>query len=189
MYVVHAEHSSPYVQSGTIRENLDPFAEHDDATLNDALRSAGIYGLDVTPGLDATPDSSSSDATRPTESTAHERITLDSQVSSSGSNFSVGQRQIIALARALVRRSKVLVLDEATAGIGQFINPPRILKPRLTNFYCSVVDYETDAAIQKTLRTEFGKDTTFITIAHRLQTIMDYDKIVSGFVFFLLRLS
>ena len=46
--------------------------------------------------------------------------------------------------------------------------------------YHGFEDYETDAAIQKTLRTEFGKDTTFITIAHRLQTIMDYDKIVSN---------
>ena len=66
-----------------------------------------------------------------------------------------GQRQILALARALVRRSKVIILDEATAS----------------------VDHATDERIQHVLRSEF-KDSTLITIAHRLRTIMDYDKIL-----------
>ncbi|MEI4889632.1 hypothetical protein Q8G85_26925, partial [Klebsiella pneumoniae] len=64
--------------------------------------------------------------------------------------------QILALARAIVRGSKLLILDEAT----------------------SAIDYETDSVIQKSLRTELGSDVTLLTVAHRLQTIMDSDKIL-----------
>ncbi|KZS96558.1 P-loop containing nucleoside triphosphate hydrolase protein, partial [Sistotremastrum niveocremeum HHB9708] len=125
----------PELLSGTLRENLDPFQEHDDAVLNDALRAAGF----VTVG----------------EEEEEGGITLDTEVASGGSNFSQGQRQIVAIARAILRRSKVVILDEATAAI----------------------DYETDHAIQESLRTEF-KDATVITVAHRLQTIMASDKIM-----------
>ena len=126
----------PEMLSGTLRENLDPFGEHDDATLNSALQSPGLTAL---------------------QSDDNEgRITLDTPIAASGGNLSVGQRQILALTRALVRGSKLLILDEATSSI----------------------DYATDAIIQKSLRNELGGDVTLLTVAHRLQTIMVADKVM-----------
>lgn len=125
----------PELLSGTLRQNLDPFDQHDDATLNNALRSAGLFSIqdDLDDG----------------------RLTLDSAIAGGGSNLSVGQRQIIALARAMVRGSKLLILDEAT----------------------SAIDYKTDTVIQTSLRYEM-RNVTQLIIAHRLQTIMDADKIM-----------
>ncbi|KAJ7267338.1 hypothetical protein C8J57DRAFT_1435960 [Mycena rebaudengoi] len=121
----------PELLSGTLRHNVDPFGQYDDATLNSALRASGLFSLQ------------------------HEmedgQLTLDSAISSGGSNLSVGQRQILALARAIVRDSKLLILDE---------------------------DYKTDAVIQTSLRNELKSDVTVMTVAHRLQTILDSDKIM-----------
>ncbi|KAJ7581129.1 P-loop containing nucleoside triphosphate hydrolase protein [Mycena floridula] len=126
----------PELLAGSLRYNLDPFELYDDLTLNNSLRAAGLFSLQAESG--------------------EERITLDSKISAGGANLSIGERQILALARALVRGSKLLILDEAT----------------------SAIDYKTDAIIQKSLRTELRDDVTVITIAHRLQTIMDADKIL-----------
>ncbi|KAH8196838.1 hypothetical protein TruAng_009008 [Truncatella angustata] len=127
----------PTLFRGTIRSNLDPFSEHADLDLWSALRQA-----------DLVPHDASIDDKDPS------RVNLDTTVEEDGLNFSLGQRQLMALARALVRGSQIIVCDEAT----------------------SSVDMETDDKIQNTIATGFrGK--TLLCIAHRLRTIVGYDRI------------
>jgi ABC-type multidrug transport system fused ATPase/permease subunit len=141
--------------SGTLRSNLDPFGEHDDARLWDALRRSYLVddtkrisrGMSEVDGEEERPGTGASTPNAP-------RFTLDSTIEEEGSNLSIGQRSLVSLARALVKDSKVLILDEATAS----------------------VDYETDRKIQETIADEF-RDRTILCIAHRLRTIIAYDRI------------
>ncbi|KAJ3872779.1 ABC protein [Lentinula edodes] len=134
----------PILFSGTVRSTLDPFSVYDDARLWDALRRSFLIE-----------DRQSDDSATDIDESSNGDITLDTVIEPEGTNLSLGQRSLLSLARALVKDSRVVILDEATAS----------------------VDLQTDKRIQDTIRSEF-QDRTLLCIAHRLRTIIGYDRIL-----------
>ncbi|KAF9428730.1 hypothetical protein BGZ94_001265, partial [Podila epigama] len=176
----------PILFKGTLRSNLDPFGEREDRELWEALRRSHLIpharaysrthskrnslemlndnqgGEGSTSSARGSVKSAGKGSNDGEDTVAGEeetvdpaKISLDTPVKENGSNFSQGQRQLIALARALVRQSKIIVMDEATAS----------------------VDFETDLKIQGTIREEMA-NSTILTIAHRIRTIADFDRVL-----------
>ncbi|KAI1470644.1 P-loop containing nucleoside triphosphate hydrolase protein [Daldinia caldariorum] len=150
--------------NGDVRSNLDPTGKVPPETLEKALQyCSGIasfqYHQNGGRAQNGNGHSNGTNGTYSDEIPNDMGITLATPVKPKGENFSHGQRQVLSLCRALVRKSKLMLLDEATASM----------------------DYETDQGIQEVLRKELaehGRDRTLVTIAHRLKTIIDYDLVV-----------
>ncbi|KAJ2558786.1 hypothetical protein EV175_000634 [Coemansia sp. RSA 1933] len=151
----------PVLFNGTIRFNLDPFNKHPDELLWDALKRTHLVRERDSKASSSSVSVIENDGDVEGEEPMLECMagiftSLDAEIKENGQNLSQGQRQLVALARALIRRSKLIIMDEATAS----------------------VDFGTDNRIQRTIRGPEFANSTLFCIAHRLRTIIDYDKIL-----------
>ena len=133
----------PYLLEGSLKFNIDPLDLHSRSEVVESLKKVNFF-------------SSLSKEIKDIKRGSKEIQLIDEfEIEAKGSNLSLGQRQLICIARALIQKPKILVTDEATASI----------------------DLKTDQLVQELIKTEL-KNTTVLTIAHRLNTIIEYDKIV-----------
>ncbi|KAJ2850080.1 hypothetical protein IWW36_002185 [Coemansia brasiliensis] len=138
----------PVLFNGTVRFNLDPSNEYPDELVWDALKRAYL--------VRSSNSNSNNDGDNQSDQESSAFSSLSDEIKENGQNLSLGQRQLVAIARALVRRSRLVILDEATAS----------------------VDFELDSRIQRTIRGPEFADSTLLCIAHRLRTIIDYDRVL-----------
>lgn len=141
----------PHLFSGTVRSNIDPFHKYSDMDIWDALEAAHIKDY-----------------------LKRDSLGLSAEVAEGGKNFSVGQRQLISLSRAILRQSPIVLMDEVSCLVRSLFFK--------SNCCCIIlqvtanIDYQTDRLIQATIRSSPAlKNATIITIAHRLRTIADSD--------------
>ena len=120
------------IVEGSLRYNIDPVGNYDDNSIENVMKKIGFYYI-----IENNPNG------------------LEQKVSENGNNLSIGEKQMICITRAILRKSKIIIMDEATSSI----------------------DYQTEETILKAIN-EFLKDSTIITIAHRIKTIINYDKII-----------
>ena len=123
----------PALMEGTLRYNIDPLNKYTDNEIKEVMKRIGFDYI-----LDKSPDG------------------INQIITEGGSNLSVGEKQLICISRAILRKSKIIIMDEATASI----------------------DYQTEEIIQKTIN-ELLNESTIITIAHRIKTIINYDRIMT----------